>query len=169
MQILNEKPPCGQIARQHRPTQEQVFEAVMKSRVAQIARASAEPDAEIFCDESPSPITSVDLKQIQRLARFLPVIVLIPRSQGHQRGEHGRVWRCDCRFFRYGSSPERRARYAHDHAVQDAEIPDPERSPRDLTQSRGCFTRKSRCFECPCCRVSAAAIVPGKLSKEVSQ
>jgi hypothetical protein len=30
MQILNEKPSCGQTARRHRRTQEQVFEAVMK-------------------------------------------------------------------------------------------------------------------------------------------
>jgi hypothetical protein len=52
----------------------------MKGQVAQIARASAEPDAKIFFDESLSPITSVDMKEIDRLARFLPVIVLIPRS-----------------------------------------------------------------------------------------
>ena len=59
MRIVTEKLSYGQISRRHRPTREQVFEAVMKSRAAQIARASAEPDAEIFCDESPSPITSV--------------------------------------------------------------------------------------------------------------
>jgi DNA-binding response OmpR family regulator len=52
----------------------------MKSQVAQISRASAQPDAEIFFDESLSPISSVDLKEIRRLARFLPVIVLIPKS-----------------------------------------------------------------------------------------
>jgi len=32
-----------------------------------------------------------------------------------------------------------------------------------------CFTRKLRCIECPCCKVSEALIVPGKLSKEASQ
>jgi hypothetical protein len=63
----------------------------MKSRVAQIARANAEPDAEIFCDESPSPITSVDLKQIQRLARFLPVIVLIPRPKAADQAAPHRI------------------------------------------------------------------------------
>jgi DNA-binding response OmpR family regulator len=52
----------------------------MKGKVVQIARASAEPDAEIFFDESLSPIASVDLREIHRLARYLPVIVLIPRS-----------------------------------------------------------------------------------------
>jgi DNA-binding response OmpR family regulator len=54
--------------------------AVMKTQVAQFARASAEPDAEIFFDESLSRIPSMDLKEAQRLSRFLPVIVLIPRS-----------------------------------------------------------------------------------------
>src|SRR5258708_23014020 len=91
MRILTEKPSYGQIARRHRPTREQVFEAVMKSPVAQIARASAEPDAEIFCDESPSPITSVDLEQIQRLARFLPVIVLIPRPKAADQAAAHRI------------------------------------------------------------------------------
>ena len=44
------------------------------------ARASVEPDAELFFDESLSRIPSVDLKEIQLLSRFLPVIALIPRS-----------------------------------------------------------------------------------------
>jgi len=57
----------------------------MKTAVAQFTRASdaepdAEPDAGLFFDESLSRIPSVDLKEIQRLSRFLPVIVLIPRS-----------------------------------------------------------------------------------------
>jgi DNA-binding response OmpR family regulator len=47
---------------------------------AQVARASAEPNADIFLDELMSPIISVELKKIPRLAGFLPVIVLIPRS-----------------------------------------------------------------------------------------
>lgn len=56
----------------------------MKSPVAQFTRASvepvAEPDAELFFDESLSRIPSLDWKEIQRLSLFLPVIVLIPRS-----------------------------------------------------------------------------------------
>ena len=54
--------------------------AVMKTSVTQFARASEELAAELFFDESLSRIPSVDLKEIQRLSRFLPVIVLIPRS-----------------------------------------------------------------------------------------
>jgi DNA-binding response OmpR family regulator len=54
--------------------------AVMKTPVTQFARASEEPAVELFFDESLSGIPSVDLKEIQRLSRFLPVIVLIPRS-----------------------------------------------------------------------------------------
>ena len=52
----------------------------MKTRVAQLARASAEPNAEIFFDESLFSIASVDLKEIHGLSRFLTIIVLIPRS-----------------------------------------------------------------------------------------
>lgn len=33
--------------------------------------------------------------------------------QEHQRGEYGRVWRCDRQFLHYGSSPQRRACCAH--------------------------------------------------------
>jgi DNA-binding response OmpR family regulator len=51
----------------------------MKSQVAKIPRGSAQQDAEIFFDESLSPISSVDLKETHRLARFLPVIVLSPK------------------------------------------------------------------------------------------
>jgi DNA-binding response OmpR family regulator len=81
MQIFNEKRPFGQAARTHPQTQQAVSAAeVIKSQVVQIARASPEPDAEIFFDESLSPISSVDLKGIRRLERFFPVIVLIPRS-----------------------------------------------------------------------------------------
>jgi DNA-binding response OmpR family regulator len=54
--------------------------AVMKTQVAQFPQASVGPDADVFFDESLSGIPSVDLKEIQRLSRFLPVIVLIPRS-----------------------------------------------------------------------------------------
>jgi DNA-binding response OmpR family regulator len=52
----------------------------MKTPVAQFPRASVEPAAELFFDESLSWIPSMDLKEIQRLSRFLPVIVLILRS-----------------------------------------------------------------------------------------
>jgi len=52
----------------------------MKTSVAQFERASEEPDAELFFDESLSRVPSVDLKEIQELSRFLPVIVLIPKS-----------------------------------------------------------------------------------------
>ena len=80
MQILNVKPPFGHAARTHRQTLGEASTAVvMKSKVAKIPRASAQPDAEIFFDESLSPISSVDLNETQRLARFLPVIVLIPK------------------------------------------------------------------------------------------
>ena len=51
----------------------------MKTKVAQIAKASAEPNAETFFIESVSRIPSADLKEIQRSWRFLPVIVLVPR------------------------------------------------------------------------------------------
>src|SRR3984893_8959568 len=81
MQVLNQKRPFGQVARTLRQTQRNVSApAVMKSRIAQITRSSAEPDAQIFSDESLSPIPSVDLKEIHQLESFLPVIVLIPRS-----------------------------------------------------------------------------------------
>jgi hypothetical protein len=83
MQILSVKLPLGHLAPKHRQTPEEASTAVvLKSQVAQISRASARPDAEIFFDESLSPISSVDLKEIHRLKRFLPVMVLIPRSPG---------------------------------------------------------------------------------------
>jgi len=52
----------------------------MKTSVVRFARAAVEPDAEFFFDDSLSRIPSVDFKDIQELSRFLPVIVLIPRS-----------------------------------------------------------------------------------------
>jgi DNA-binding response OmpR family regulator len=57
----------------------------MKNQVAQIARVSAEIDNEIFFDERLSPISSMDLKGIRELSRFLPVIVLIPRPVAPDR------------------------------------------------------------------------------------
>ena len=86
MQILTVKPPFGHATQTHRQIPKEASAAlVMKSQVAQISRASGQADAEIFFDESLSPISSVDLKEIHQLKRFLPVIVLIPRSTGaHQ-------------------------------------------------------------------------------------
>jgi DNA-binding response OmpR family regulator len=54
--------------------------ALVPKHRRKFARAPAKPDEEFFVDESLSRIPSVYLKQIQRLSRFLPVIVLIPRS-----------------------------------------------------------------------------------------
>ena len=51
----------------------------MKAPVAPFPQAFVEPEAELFFDESLSRVPSVDLKEIQRLARFFPVVVLIPR------------------------------------------------------------------------------------------
>jgi hypothetical protein len=87
MQILNVKPPFGHASRTHRQIPEEASAAVvMNNQVAQISRASAQADSEIFFDESLSPISSVDLKEIYQLRRFLPVIVLIPRSTGAHQG-----------------------------------------------------------------------------------
>lgn len=81
MRILKEKPPFERVAGTHRQTQEEVSAAVvMKTRVMQIVRDPAEPDTEIFVDESLSPIATVDLKEILRSESFVPVMVLIPRS-----------------------------------------------------------------------------------------
>ncbi len=86
MQIPNREPPSGHAARTQRQIPKQVPVAViMNSQVAQISRATAQPGAEMFFDESLTPISSVDVKEIHRLARFLPVMILIPRSAGaHQ-------------------------------------------------------------------------------------
>jgi DNA-binding response OmpR family regulator len=86
MQIPSREPPFGHAARIQRQIPEQAPVAVvMDSQVTQISRATAQPGAEIFFDESLSPISSVDVKDIHRLARFLPVMVLIPRSaDAHQ-------------------------------------------------------------------------------------
>ena len=90
MQILDAKRPFEHAPRTHDHTGDEApAAAVTKSRAAQIAQASANPDTGIFFDESLSPITSVDLNEIHELARFLPVIVLIPRSMGaHQVAPH---------------------------------------------------------------------------------
>jgi Transcriptional regulatory protein, C terminal len=90
MQTLSVKLPFGRSARTHRrTTEEESATVVMKSQVAQISRASAQPAAEVFLDESLTPIPSMDLKEVHRLARFLPVVVLIPGSTGaHQLAPH---------------------------------------------------------------------------------
>ena len=56
MQIPNREPPFGHAARTQRQIPEQAPVAVvMNSQVAQISRATAQPGAEIFFDESLSP------------------------------------------------------------------------------------------------------------------
>jgi DNA-binding response OmpR family regulator len=77
----NEKPPLEQVAGTHRQTPEDASAAVvMKSQAEEISRTSAQPDAQIFLDESLSPNTSMDVEEIRRLETFIPVIVLVPRS-----------------------------------------------------------------------------------------
>jgi DNA-binding response OmpR family regulator len=80
VQALSAKPTFGHVARTPRQTRDECAGAVFKNRVVQIEQTSAEPNAEIFFDESLAPLTSVNLKEVHRLARFLPVIVLIPSS-----------------------------------------------------------------------------------------
>jgi DNA-binding response OmpR family regulator len=58
----------------------------MKTAVAQFARAATKPDVELFGEESLSRIPSMDLDEIQRLSRYLPVIVLIPKSTAKTQG-----------------------------------------------------------------------------------
>jgi hypothetical protein len=89
MQTRSVKLPFGRSARTHRRTTEEgSTTVVMKSQVAQISRAS-QPATEAFLDESLTPIPSMDLKEVHRLARFLPVVVLIPGSTGaHQLAPH---------------------------------------------------------------------------------
>jgi DNA-binding response OmpR family regulator len=80
-QMVSVKAPFGHADRTRRQTPEDASAAVvMKSQVEEIPPASAQPDAQIFLDESLSPITSMDLKEIRRLETFIPVIVLVPRS-----------------------------------------------------------------------------------------
>jgi DNA-binding response OmpR family regulator len=59
--------------------------SVMKTQVAEFARDSTEPDAELFIDESLSRVPSLDLREIRQLSRFLPVIVFIPRSRAQNQ------------------------------------------------------------------------------------
>jgi DNA-binding response OmpR family regulator len=88
MQIPNREPPFEHAARMQRQIPERSPVAVvMNNQVAQISHATAQPGAEIFFDESLSPISSVDVKEIHRLARFLPVMVLIPRPADAQQVE----------------------------------------------------------------------------------
>jgi DNA-binding response OmpR family regulator len=53
---------------------------VMKGRLPLTFPASAEPKAAMFFDESLAPMTSVGAQEIHRLARFLPVMVLVPKA-----------------------------------------------------------------------------------------
>jgi DNA-binding response OmpR family regulator len=59
--------------------------SVMNTQVAEFARDSMEPDAELFFDESLPRIPSLDLREIRQLSRFLPVIVFIPRSRARNQ------------------------------------------------------------------------------------
>jgi DNA-binding response OmpR family regulator len=56
--------------------------AAIRTKGQKVSQASAKLAAEFFCDHSLSRIPNVDLKEIQRLSSFLPVIVLIPRPTG---------------------------------------------------------------------------------------
>ena len=93
MQIHSVKPPFGHSAGTRRQAPQEASAAVvMNSQITQTSRASAQGDAEIFFDESLSPISSVDLKEIHQLKRFLPVIVLIPSSTGAHQVAPPRPW-----------------------------------------------------------------------------
>jgi hypothetical protein len=62
MQILSVKPLFGYAARTHRQTLGEASTAVvMKSKLAKIPRASAQPDAEIFFDG----LTSMEFKTLK--------------------------------------------------------------------------------------------------------
>ena len=65
--------------------------AVTKNPVAKFARAPVEREALLFFDESLSLGPSVDLKEIERLSRFLPVIVLVPRSRAKTKLSHAKL------------------------------------------------------------------------------
>jgi DNA-binding response OmpR family regulator len=54
--------------------------AITKVRVSELQQPVLRPNPEIFFDESLSRIPSVDLKDVHRLSRFVPVVVLVPRS-----------------------------------------------------------------------------------------
>jgi DNA-binding response OmpR family regulator len=59
---------------------------IMKTQVAQLAQASAAPDAEIFFDELLSCIPNGASTEIPGLSGFLPVIVLVPGATAKERG-----------------------------------------------------------------------------------
>jgi DNA-binding response OmpR family regulator len=84
MQILNTKAARGQIARPLQTGEEGSAALIMKTQVAQFARASGEPDAEGFC-ELLSRIPRVDSREIQEFSSFVPVIVFLPRSMAKQQ------------------------------------------------------------------------------------
>jgi len=54
--------------------------AITKVRVGELPQSVLTPNPNIFFDESLSRIPSVDLEDVHRLSRFLPVVVLVPRS-----------------------------------------------------------------------------------------
>jgi len=84
-QTLNINTPFGHAARMGCQNLEALSpETAMKDRGPQTVLGPPEPHAAIFLDESLVPMTSVGVKGIHRLARFLPVIVLVPRAALHQ-------------------------------------------------------------------------------------
>jgi DNA-binding response OmpR family regulator len=80
-QSVDQVKPLGRGVRPGHQTQDEISATVvMNSHIRRIEGGSAEPDEDLL-DGSLSPLTSVGLKEIHRLARFLPVIVLVPRSR----------------------------------------------------------------------------------------
>ena len=59
--------------------------AITKVRVSKLSQPVLTPNPDIFFDESLSRIPSVDLKDVHRLSRFLPVVVLVPRLAAKKR------------------------------------------------------------------------------------
>jgi hypothetical protein len=53
---------------------------ITRGRVTELQQPALAPNSEILFDESLSRIPSVDLKDVDRLSLFLPVVVLVPRS-----------------------------------------------------------------------------------------
>jgi hypothetical protein len=52
--------------------------SITKVRVTELQQPAVAPNPEIFFDESLSRIPSVDLKDVHRLSRLLPVVVSFP-------------------------------------------------------------------------------------------
>jgi len=59
--------------------------AVVKTQIAQSPKTSAHPGARFFFDELLFRVPSVNLNEICRYFRFVPVIVLVPESTANNR------------------------------------------------------------------------------------